>query len=206
MSKEDKEENTTEAADSTGETKKSENMNEKETKEEKTEETKKDEVQDKGKDSKKSKKSAKDSKIEALQKELDETKDTLLRLRAEYANFRKRSEKEKNETYSFATAAAVKELLPVIDNLERAIQNNSKDYDSLQKGVKMTFDGVVESFKKLNVEMYCEKGEIFDPAKHNAVAHVDGDEYKEGEIVEVYQKGYKIGEKIIRPAMVKTAN
>ncbi len=152
------------------------------------------------------KKNKENNKLEALKKELDENKDMLLRLKAEYANFRKRSEKEKSETYSFATAATLKELLPIIDNLERALQNDNNDYDALKKGVQMTYDGVLESLKKLNVEMYCEKGDIFDPNLHNAVMHVEDDEHKDGEIVDVYQKGYKIGDKVIRPAMVKTAN
>ncbi len=143
---------------------------------------------------------------EKLQRELDETNDTLLRLKAEYANFRKRSEKEKAETYSFATANVVKELLSVADNLEMALNNKSSDLKTLKKGVKMTYDGMMKTFEKLNVEMYAEKGDKFDPVLHNAVQHVDDKKFGEGEIVEVYQRGCKIGDKIVRPAMVKTAN
>ncbi len=143
---------------------------------------------------------------EKLQRELDETNDTLLRLKAEYANFRKRSEKEKAETYSFATANVVKELLSVADNLEMALNNKSSDLKTLKKGVKMTYDGMMNTFEKLNIEMYAEKGDKFDPVLHNAVQHVDDKKFGEGEIVEVYQRGCKIGDKIIRPAMVKTAN
>ncbi len=143
---------------------------------------------------------------EKLQRELDETNDTLLRLKAEYANFRKRSEKEKAETYSFATANVVKELLSVADNLEMALNNKSSDLKTLKKGVKMTYDGMMKTFEKLNVELYGEKGDKFDPVLHNAVQHVDDKKLGEGEIVEVYQRGCKIGDKIVRPAMVKTAN
>ncbi|MCD7722624.1 MAG: nucleotide exchange factor GrpE [Clostridiales bacterium] len=138
--------------------------------------------------------------------ELDDTKDMLLRLKAEYANFRKRSEKEKADAFSFATANAVKELLPVIDNLERALQNEGEDYAALKKGVEMTYNGVTGSFEKLGVEIFAEKGDIFDPELHNAVLHIESADYKDGEIVEVYQKGCRLGDKIIRPAMVKTAN
>lgn len=142
----------------------------------------------------------------AVQKELCETKDMLLRLKAEYANFRKRSEKEKADTFAFATAAAVKELLPVVDNLERALSNESEDFDALKKGVQMTFDGVMAGFEKLGVQVFAEPGDIFDPELHNAVMHIESEEHKAGEIVEVYQKGVRLGDKVIRPAMVKTAN
>ncbi len=141
-----------------------------------------------------------------LEEELALTKDQLLRLTAEYANFRKRSEKEKQETFSYAKAQTVKELLPAIDNLERAIASENEDYNGLRKGVEMTYQSLVDILGKLGVEIFGETGEIFDPNLHNAVMHVEDENYKDGEIVDVFQKGYKINDKIIRPAMVKSAN
>ncbi len=139
-------------------------------------------------------------------KELADTKEQLLRITAEYANFRKRSEKEKQDAYVFAKSETIKELLPVIDNLERALASESEDYDSLKKGVEITFNSLVDTLGKLGVEIFGTPGEEFDPNLHNAVMHIEDENYKNGEIVDVFQKGYKISDKIIRPAMVKSAN
>lgn len=141
-----------------------------------------------------------------LEKELNDTKEQLLRTTAEYANFRKRSEKEKQDSYAFAKAETIKELLPVIDNLERALSNEQQDYEGLKKGVEMTFNSLMSTLEKLGVEVFGESGEIFDPNLHNAVMHIEDENLKDGEIVDVFQRGYKINDKIIRPAMVKSAN
>lgn len=141
-----------------------------------------------------------------LEKELTDTKEQLLRLTAEYANFRKRSEKEKNESFTFATAKAVGEILSVVDNLERALSNEQEDYEGLKKGVQMTFDGLMASLEKLGVTVYGESGDQFDPNFHNAVMHIEDESMGENVITDVFQKGYKINDKVIRPAMVKTAN
>lgn len=141
-----------------------------------------------------------------LAKELADTKDQLLRLTAEYANFRKRSEKEKNESFTYATAKAVGEILSVADNLERALANEQEDYEGLKKGVQMTFDGLMASLEKLGVTVYGEAGDQFDPNFHNAVMHVEDDSLEANVITDVFQKGYKINDKVVRPAMVKTAN
>ncbi len=141
-----------------------------------------------------------------LEKELADTKDQLLRLTAEYANFRKRSEKEKNESFTFATAKAVGEILSVVDNLERALSNEQEDYEGLKKGVQMTFDGLMASLEKLGVTVYGESGDQFDPNFHNAVMHVEDESLDENVITDVFQKGYRINDKVVRPAMVKTAN
>lgn len=141
-----------------------------------------------------------------LEKELADTKEQLLRVTAEYANFRKRSEKEKNESFAFATAKAVKEILSVADNLERALANEQEDYEGLKKGVEMTFNGLMTSLEKLGVTVCGEVGEKFDPNFHNAVMHVEDDSLEENVITDVFQKGYRIGDKVVRPAMVKTAN
>ena len=141
-----------------------------------------------------------------VQQELDDTKDRLLRLTAEYSNYKRRSEKEKRDAYVYAKSDTIKALLPVIDNLERALANETKDYDALKKGVEMTFDNLTAILEPLGVEVFGEPGDIFDPNLHNAVMHVEDEEHKNGEIVDVFQKGYKIGDKIVRPAMVKSAN
>lgn len=147
-----------------------------------------------------------EEEVNPLEKELADTKEQLLRVTAEYANFRKRSEKEKNETFSFATAKTVGELLPVIDNLERALSNEQEDYEGLKKGVQMTYDGLMATLEKLGVTAYGESGEQFDPNFHNAVMHIEDDELEANIITDVFQKGYKINDKVVRPAMVKTAN
>lgn len=142
----------------------------------------------------------------SLEKELNDTKDQLLRVTAEYANFRKRSEKEKQDAFVFAKSETVRELLPVVDNLERAISAENGDFDALKKGVEMTFENLMSILERLGVEVYGKPGDIFDPNLHNAVMHVEDESYENGEIVDVFQKGYKINDKIIRPAMVKSAN
>ena len=141
-----------------------------------------------------------------FEKELAETKDQLLRITAEYANFRKRSEKEKQDAFVYAKSETIKELLPVVDNLERALATEKEDFEGLKKGVEMTFESLLNILSKLGVEVYGKPGDIFDPNLHNAVMHVEDENYENGEIVDVFQKGYKINDKIIRPAMVKSAN
>lgn len=150
--------------------------------------------------------SEKEQEENPLEKELADTKDQLLRVTAEYANFRKRSEKEKNESFAFATAKAVGEILGVVDNLERALSNELEDYDGLKKGVQMTYDGLMTSLEKLGVTVYGEIGEQFDPNFHNAVMHIEDESLDANVITDVFQKGYKINDKVVRPAMVKTAN
>ena len=150
--------------------------------------------------------SEKEQEKNPLEKELADTKDQLLRVTAEYANFRKRSEKEKSESFAFATAKTVSEILGVIDNLERALSNELEDYEGLKKGVQMTYDGLMASLEKLGVTVYGEVGEQFDPNFHNAVMHVEDESLDTNVITDVFQKGYKINDKVVRPAMVKTAN
>lgn len=148
----------------------------------------------------------KEEEVKPLEKELTDTKEQLLRVTAEYSNFRKRSEKEKAESFTFATANAVSEILSVVDNLERAIASEQEDYEGLKKGVQMTFDGLMASLEKLGVTAYGEIGEQFDPNFHNAVMHIEDESLEANVITDVFQKGYKINDKVVRPAMVKTAN
>lgn len=143
---------------------------------------------------------------EKLQKELDELKEQHLRTAAEYANFRARSAKEKESTFGNAKAAVISEFLAVADNIERAVAEEQGDYDALKKGVQMTYDGLMAALEKLGVEAYGAPGDTFDPNFHNAVMHIDDEEKGDGEIVAVFQRGYKTSDKVIRPAMVQVAN
>ena len=144
---------------------------------------------------------AKIAELEALIKEKD---DQHLRMAAEYENFRRRSREEREATYTEAVADTVAELLPIIDNLERAsLYDNG---DKVKEGLQMTAKSVETVFAKLKVESMGNIGETFDPNFHNAVLHDEDETKGEGEIVEVFQKGYKKGNKIIRFAMVKTVN
>lgn len=146
------------------------------------------------------------SPLELLEEQLNQTKDSLLRTAAEYANYRARSAKEKEQTFSNAKGTVVSEMLPVIDNLERALGADNSDYEALKKGVEMTLTGLMASLEKLGVEQFGETGDSFDPNLHNAVMHIEDEELGENVITDVFQKGYKIEDRVIRPAMVKTAN
>ena len=143
-------------------------------------------------------------KIEELEASIKEKDDKYLRLAAEYDNFRRRSREEKDATYENAMADTVSELLPIIDNLERALAFSSDS--SVKEGLEMIFKSVEAVFSKLGIESFGAKGDKFDPNLHNAVMHEENAELGEGEISDVFQKGYKKGNKIIRFAMVKTAN
>ena len=136
---------------------------------------------------------------------LEKEHDNYLRLAAEYDNYRKRSQKEKDNMFRDGKASAIEKFLPVYDNLSRALEQETADA-AYKKGVEMTMTGLVEILKKMEVTVYGEPGDLFDPNLHNAVMHIDDDNYKEGEIVQVFQKGFSLGDKVIRHAMVQTAN
>jgi len=154
------------------------------------------------------------SQVEKLEKQLEEERtataaaeDKYLRLAAEYDNFRKRSQKEREGIYSDAAADSIKELLPVIDNLQRATEFTAPD--KVAEGLSMILGSLPAVFEKMNITAFgkaCKVGYTFDPNIHNAVMHVEDEEHGEGEIVEVFQQGYSIGERIVRYAMVKVAN
>ena len=144
------------------------------------------------------------AKVEELQASLAEQNDKYLRMAAEYDNFRRRSREEKDATYENAMADTVAEILPIIDNLERAAQYDAEG--SVKEGLVMISKSVETVLAKLGVESVGKVGDKFDPNLHNAVMHDEDDSLGENEIVEVYQKGYKKGNKIIRFAMVKTVN
>ena len=146
----------------------------------------------------------KESNEEKLQKELAEKSDQLLRIAAEYDNFRRRAAKEKDGVYADAYSDAIGALLPVLDNLDRAV--GCKDPEALAGGLALTLKSFNEALGKLGVEEIKADGETFDPNLHNAVMHVDDESAGDGQVVEVFQKGYKKGDKVIRHAVVKVAN
>ena len=148
-------------------------------------------------------------KLEALKAEtaaaLAAEKDKYLRLAAEYENYRRRSQKEKENVYSDGKADTVLQLLPVYDNLERALKAECTD-PNFYRGVEMTMTQLTEIFAKLGVTPIEAAGQPFDPSEHNAVVHVEDDTLGENLVVEEFQKGFKLGDKVIRFAMVKVAN
>ena len=131
--------------------------------------------------------------------------DNYLRLAAEYDNFRKRSQREKDALYTEIRAETVAKFLPVYDNLERALAQQTAD-EAYKKGVEMTMTQLTGILENLGVKIFGEVGEAFDPEKHNAVMHCEDESLAENVIAEVFQKGFIVGEKVIRFAMVRVAN
>ncbi len=142
--------------------------------------------------------------VKKLTNEIEALKDRLLRQTAEYDNFRKRTAKEKEGIYTDACADVIKELLPVADNLERAMAAEGS-IDDLKKGVEMTMKGLESAFAKLGIEEIDASGE-FDPNMHQAVMHIEDENFDKNVVAEVFMKGYKRGDKVIRHSVVKVAN
>ena len=140
-----------------------------------------------------------------LTEELRGANDRYLRLLAEYDNYRKRSQKEKDNLYGDIKAETVTKFLPVYDNLVRALKQPTED-EAYRKGIEMIMTQFNTTMEKLGVEKIESLGKTFDPALHNAVMHVDDETKGENEIVEVFQEGFRLGDKVIRFAMVKVAN
>ena len=145
------------------------------------------------------------SEFEKAQQALAQEHDSYLRLAAEYDNYRKRSQKEKESLYTDIRSETVEKFLPVYDNLERALAQETQDA-AFKKGVEMTMNQLVSVMEKLGVVSFGAAGEVFDPQLHNAVMHVEDEALGENVIAEVFQKGFKVGEKVVRFAMVKVAN
>ena len=145
-----------------------------------------------------------EAKAKEMSAQAEEMKDKYLRTLAEYDNYRKRTAKEREGIYADAYADCIQNLLPLLDNLGRASQFTESD--QVAEGVKMILGTLPDILGKMNVSAFGAPGEPFDPEIHNAVMHVDDEQYGEGEIVEVFQQGYKYGDKIIRYAMVRVAN
>ena len=131
--------------------------------------------------------------------------DSYLRLAAEFDNFRKRTVKEKEQSYGNGRADAVEKLLPVYDNLERALNQPTED-TAYKKGVELTMNELVKIFTGLGVEIFGNVGDAFDPKIHNAVMHLEDESLGENTIAQVFQKGFKVGDKVVRFAMVQVAN
>ena len=149
--------------------------------------------------------SALEAEKEALEKEKAALNDKYLRICAEYDNFRRRSQKEKDNLYSEIRANAVQQFLPVYDNLERALKQGTED-EAYRKGVEMIMTQFNATLEKLGVKKIESLGKTFDPKLHNAVMHVDDESLGENTIVEVFQEGFTVNDKVIRFAMVKVAN
>jgi len=146
---------------------------------------------------------------EELQKketELSEANDKYTRLFAEYENFRKRTAKEKEGIYADAYLDALSQILPVLDNLERAAAFENADAESLKKGLELTLKSFADTLDKMGVKEIEALGKTFDPNLHNAVMHIDDESFGEGEVVEVFAKGYQRGDKVLRYSVVKVAN
>ena len=143
--------------------------------------------------------------VNPFEEKYNAERDAHLRLAAEFDNFRKRTVKEKEASYGNGKADAVAKMLPVYDNLERALNQPTEDA-AYKKGVEMTMNELVKIFTSLGVEIFGNVGDEFDPNLHNAVMHIDSEELGENVIAQVFQKGFKIGEKVVRFAMVQVAN
>ena len=145
-------------------------------------------------------------KLEQLAKDMESLKDQHLRLAAEYDNYRKRTAKEKEQIYSDAKIATVKEFLAVYDNLERAVAQEGDDDSPHKKGMEMIFHQFEEILTKMGVEKIDAVGQPFDPEKHSAVMHIEDENLGENTVAEVFQQGFTLSGKVLRFAVVKVAN
>ena len=146
------------------------------------------------------------SKEELLEKELAEKNDQFMRVCAEYDNFRKRSQKEKQDIYSSSKADVIKDLLPILDNIDRAKATGETNFEDYKKGIDLIFSQFEQLLEKTGVESFGERGDEFDPNIHNAVMTVEDDTLAENTVAQVFTKGYKLGDRIIREAVVQVAN
>lgn len=155
---------------------------------------------------------AEDAQAEEVSKEAEaeakmaQMKDQLLRTMAEFDNYRKRTTKEKEQIFNRGMSYVVEAILPVIDNFERALSAAKDRDDNFVKGVEMTYNQMLSALKNLGVEQMDSIGQTFDPHFHDAMQHVEDEQYGENEIVEVFQKGYMLNDQVIRPSLVKVAN
>ena len=145
-----------------------------------------------------------EQKIKKLEQELETAKDKLLRLSAEFENYKKRSSKEINDFRKFANESILKQLLTVVDNLERAIDSTEKKADktSILEGVQITHKEILKLFKTFNVNLIKAKGKVFDPALHQAIVQQESDEYPDNTVITELQKGYLVHNRLLRPSMV----
>jgi molecular chaperone GrpE len=177
----------------------------KQTSEEAVEETPVKEEKTSG-EKKKKKGSPEKEELEKLKKEFEEHKQQYLRVLAEYDNFRKRTQSEKTSIYNNAVSDTVQAILPIADNIERALSQENASAEDMFKGVEMIENQIKAAFEKLGIKESGAVGEPFDPQYHNAVAHIDDENLGENVIAAVYQKGYVLGDRVVRHAMVQVAN
>ncbi len=177
------------------------------------EETAAEDTETAGKKEKKSDVKKLKAEAETLRKQLedeknraDELNDKYLRVAAEYENFRKRTQNERNNIYKDAVADTLGGLLPILDNLQYAAKYSGGDAEKVAEGLTMILSKLPETLEKMNIKAFGEAGEAFDPNLHNAVLHVEDETLGENVIAEVLQCGYMYGDKVLRYAMVKTAN
>ena len=173
--------------------------------EEVREETSEEKKEEKKRFGRKERKAEEKEQEEKHAQELAERDDRYLRLAAEYDNFRRRSQKEKDNRYNDGKTDTLIRFLPVYDNLVRALNTATED-EAYRRGVEMIMTQFSDTMEKLGVEKIESLGKTFDPTVHNAVMHVDDEEKGENEVVEVFQEGFRIGDKVVRCAMVKVAN
>ena len=145
------------------------------------------------------------TELESLKNQVAQQEDKFLRLAAEYDNYRRRTTREKESIWNDAKAEAAVAFLPVYDNLERALKQETAD-EAYKKGVEMTMNQLKSVLEKLGITEIDALGKPFDPALHNAVMHVEDENFGENTVAEVFQAGFMLGEKVIRFAMVKVAN
>jgi len=150
-------------------------------------------------------KSKKNAELEAVKAELEQAKDTYQRMLAEYANYKRRTEQEKEQIGAFTKAELLKALLPTVDNMERAMATDAGG-DDYKAGVDMTIRGFLDALKALGLEEIEAENAPFNPELHNAVMREDAEDSDEEIVTQVFQKGYRVGDRVIRPAMVKVAN
>lgn len=144
--------------------------------------------------------------IKKLTDDLEKQKDLFMRTAAEYENYRKRTQREKAAVYNDAAAATIEAILPIVDSLELALKSTNGEENDFTKGLSLIKTQLDTSFEKLGIKSIGEAGEEFDPNLHNAVMHIEDDSIADNTIVEVFQKGYSLSDRVIRHAMVKVAN
>lgn len=165
------------------------------------------EAAEESKGEKKKKKLSPDKeKLQKLQEEFEAHKQQHLRVLAEYDNFRKRTQNEKSLIYNNAVSDTIQAILPIADNIQLALSQENASAEDMRKGVEMIESQIEAALEKLGVKPIGEAGEAFDPNLHNAVAHIDDDSLGENVIAAVYQKGYMLGDRVVRHAMVQVAN
>lgn len=149
-----------------------------------------------------------DARYTELKNQVEEQQQRFLRAQADFDNFRRRTMKEKEELGQYASMKLIEQLLPVVDNFERAIAATgaNKDFDSLAKGVEMIFKQLAQVLEQEGLKPMTTVGEVFNPDFHQAIMQVESDEYEEGVVVEEVQKGYMMKDKVLRPAMVKVSS